>query len=310
MAIDRRHGIYGVQVHLDGVGGSTLIGGITQQEGGINSEITQEPTSGEVTTRFQAINAQNPAASFTTMAIQDALDAIGQNGLAIPLPAAPGIDFFAQKHAEGGTRAAGAVHRRYRFAEGIVIPRSLSVDHQGDASLNYDLIATFDGTNDPLVESDTITLPTGLTDNERFTIGPVTIESVLLTQIKSFQIDFGINVEVEGGDSDIFPTFVSIKTIQPVLTLTGIDVEWLKSDKIPRSGKCVTHANTKIFLRKRKCPSFVADNVAEHIKITAEGLAHVTNAFSGDPVGATIVMPMKFDGTNLPMVINTASIIS
>ena len=158
-------------------------------------------------------------------------------------------------------------------------------------------------------------LPAGLTDAERFTLGPVTIESILLAQVRRFELDFGIEVKTEGSDSDIWDTYCSIESIQPTLTLRGIDLNWWKdSGGVPLTGKAATHANTKIYLRKRAAgATFVADETAQHIKFTADGLAHIDDGFSADAnnkAEASLVLPMRYDGTNNPLVVNTASAIT
>ena len=86
------------------------------------------------------------------------------------------------------------------------------------------------------------------------------------------------------------------------------------SAKIPLTGLKVTHANTAFYLRKRAIGStFVANGTAQHIKFTAEGLATIDNAMqvSGDePSSTTLTMPLHYDGTNAPLVIDTASAIT
>ena len=248
MAVTRRYGIY--SVGFGSGGGSTLIGGITKQSLSTGSTVKGEPTAGSVYPSFQSMTAQQPGASFDTLHVAAALDACGLQGLSIA-SLTGGFNLYAQKHAEGGTRAGSGAHRQYVFNEGLVVPRSLSVDHQGDATISYDVIATYDGTNDPVVINDSVSLPTSGSDDERFTLGPVSIESVTIDHLKSLQIEFGIEVNSEGADSEVWPRFASITSVSPKITLRGVDVEWLKSANVPLAGKAATHANTTVFLRKR-----------------------------------------------------------
>lgn len=307
MTVATKHGLYGVEID------ATLIGGITNLGTRTGEEVRNEPTSGEIYARFQSLVAQKPGAEFTTLNIAAALDACGLTGVDIGGLAA-GLNLYAQKHVEGGTRAGAASHRKYTIKDGILVPRVLSVDHQGDATLRYEAVAIYDGANDPIVIADSQSLPGGLTDAQRFTIGPVTIESVSLAQVRRFELDFGLQVVSEGADSDIWDTFISIESIQPQITLRGIDVEWLKSTNIPLLGKAVTHTNTAIYLRKRAAGgTFVADGTAEHIKFTAAGLATIDTPFEadGNDAGETsLTLPLKYDGVNVPLVINTTSAIT
>lgn len=244
------------------------------------------------------------------MAVAAALDAVGLTGLAIV-----GLGFFAygQKHAEGGTRETGANHREYKIAKGIIVPTRITCDHQGDAQISYAVLATSDGVNDPVVITDGVVLPAIASDDQRFSIGKCTIAGVLLTSLRSWELDFGIDAAVEGGDSDIWPTLSSIRSIRPTLTLRGIDIEWFKAANIPLAGKLATQANTTFYLRKRLSGgSFELDASIVHIKFNAAGLVHVDQPVDGNtnaPSEANLVLVTNFDGTNAPVVIDTTSAI-
>jgi len=308
MAVARRHGLWAVEV------GSAIVGGITSHRVGTGTELVADETSGEVHNRFLGLMAQNPTAGFTTKQVSNALDQCGLLGTSLAVVS--GVKFYLQKHAEGGARTSGSNHRKLTFNEGLIYPTRLSCEHQRDAELEYALAITYDGTNDPIVVTDSSALPSGIADALRFTLGPVTIESVALTHVKRFELDFGIEVRVEGADSDIWPTFASVISVKPTLRLSGIDIEWFKAANIPLLGKVATHANTKVYLRKRSQASataYVADGTAEHVKFTAAGLAYIeepANASGQENQDVTLVMPLKYDGTNLPLVINTASAIT
>jgi len=307
MAVTRKHSLYAVQI------GSTLLGGITQQRVQTGTEVRGEATSGEVYNRTQSITAQKPSANFTTLAIATALDAVGLTG--VDIAGLSGyLNFYAQQHADGGTRAGAGSHRKYTIRKGIIVPRLLQVSHQQDATIAYDVTVTYDGVNDPITITDSVSLPTGITDAERFTLGPIRIGNIALAQARSFEIDFGITVQSEGAESSIWDTFASIVTIAPRLTLRGIDIEWFKAANIPLLGKAAIHTDTKIYLRKRASGgTYVADAVAQHISFTADGLAYidtVQDANGQDPSEVMLVMPLRYDGTNAPLVINTATTIT
>lgn len=306
MAVSTLHGMYGVQA------GSALLGGITQYSVPTGTETRGEPAGGMVYPRSVSMVAQKPRASFTTMAIVAALDALGITGKSIT-DLTGGLNFYAQLQAEGGARASGSNHRKYAINEGLVVPTTLTVDHQGDAAIAYDTLITYDGANEPIVISDAQALPGTLLDNERFTLGPVQIESVTLTHVRSIEINFGIVAATEGADSDIWDTFAYIQAMQPVITLRGVGVDWLKDANIPLGGKAATHVNTAIYLRKRSGVTYEADGSAVHVKFTVAGLATIDPAFDVDgsePGEVTLVMPLKHDGTNNPIVMNTASTIA
>lgn len=302
MSVSTLHGLYAVEA------GSAVIGGIVQCALATGTDIRADAANGEVYARNQSVIAQKVGGSFTSMAIQDALDVIPVLGKSIAALTG-GLKVYAQQHAEGGTRTTGSNHRKFTILEGLIVPRTLTVQHQQDAQLPFDILATYDGTNDPVQIADGAALPTPLVDNERFTLGKVTIGSIVFTHVRSVEIEFGINAVTEGADSDVWDTFSSIRAIAPSITIRGVDASWLKSSNVPLTGLAGTHANTSIYLRKRSAAGFVADGTAEHIKFTVDGYAVVDailDASGSEPGETAIRMPLRYDGTNAPILVNTA----
>lgn len=306
MTVSRVHTRYLVQVDWENPSVPVSIGAITQQQLRSEAEIRSEAQSGEIYRRFMSLVGRRATARFGTHQLAIALDECAQTGHIIE---EGGVNFFAQKYTEGSTPTAGANHRKYNIQEGVMVPRTLTCDHQGDAELIYECFATYDGTNAPIKETDSSALPAAIADAERFTIGPVTLETVTIDHIRRIEIDFGLSLLLVGADSDQYDTFCCVRGIAPSITLRGIDIEWLKAANIPWAGKAITHANTTIYLRKRDIDDFVADNVAEHIKFTADGLAVVETIMEegGDePAECSITLPLRYDGTNVPIVIDTS----
>ena len=158
-----------------------------------------------------------------------------------------------------------------------------------------------------------VALPSDPADNERFTIGGVTIGSVALSHFRSVEIDFGISARTLGADSDIWDTRAEIRSINPTITFRGIDVTQMKAAGIPIEGKAATHANTTIYLRKRAITGFVADGTSEHIAITGYGLAvmdDIASQSGEDNAEDSLRLECAYDGTNTPLVIDTTAAIS
>jgi hypothetical protein len=304
MGVTNRHGLYAVKI------GEVVLGGITAQNVATGTEARGEAASDEVYPQIQSIVAQKPSAGFTTLAIAAALDAVGLLGVNIA-DLTGLLVCYARKHKDGGTREPGAAHRSYTINNGILIPRTLSCEHQGDATLTYEALVTYDGTNEPVIVADSVTLPVGTANDERFSLGPVTIGGVTITSVRSLQIDFGINAVTEGADSDIWDTLVSIRNIKPTITLRGIELAWFHASGIPLTAKVATHLNTQIILRKRAAGgTFVVPETAEHISFTAAGMAYIDapmNATGEEPGEVSLMMPLIYDGTNDPVVIDTTA---
>jgi len=308
MPFTNAYGLYGVSV------GSTLLGGITNAALNTGTEVRGEASSGELYPRIKSTVAQKPSASWSTRSIAAALSAVPLLGMKIA-DLTGGLKLYAQKHEAGGTRVAGAAHKQFQVLKGLIFHGNLSAEHQGDAVINSTALITWDGTNNPIIPSESVTPPTGLTDSERFGLGPVTINGVALSAVRSMELALGINAVTEGADGEIWDRFSSIRTIAPVLTLRGIDPDWFKTTgAIPLIGGPGAHADTILYLRKRADGgTFVADGTAEHIRMTAAGLAFIETPMEvagSDSSELSLVMPLQFDGTNAPVTINTASAIT
>lgn len=291
---------------------ATALGGITRQSINLGNMVQSVPTAGAVSSRFVALYRQAPTASFQTLNIGGALDLCGYQGTSIAGLAA-GLIMYATKKAEGGTRTSGSNHRKYVFREGLVVPRTLTMNHGEDATLDYDVIATFDGSNVPVLETDSVALPTAPDDALRWTLNSATIGAEVLTGITGITIDFGLGVNVGSSDGDLYPTFCCIDTQAPKITVRGVDTLWLAAGVIPKLGLIATQANTSILLKKRTDGgTFVVDATAEHILINAAGMVVVQNAFDGsgnENATCNLEFTVNDDGTNAVLLIDTTSVI-
>jgi len=279
-----------------------VIGGITQSSVSQNVTVESEATSGEVYARIMTIKAIEPSASFTTRMVSTALTNIGVSGLSI-VTLASGVALFLNQHAIGSTRAAGSTHRKVLGASGLVVPRRLTLGLKGDAELSYDVIyLSADGSAAPVAVTDNNAFPT-VTDAERYALGTAKIGNVALGQLTQLDIDFGINAVVEQAGGEAYPTFVSIESIKPSITIGCNKASDATTALL--AGTEGTHANSIIFLRKRDDGgTFVADVTAEHIKFTAAGIAHLEQVWTASNQGAATVgirMDLKYDGTNAPI---------
>lgn len=299
----------GFNVEFDAV----VIGGINAYDLGTGTQLASEISAGNVYPEYPHLMGQQMVGTFSTIQIARALDNCGLTGTSIA-DLTTGLKYYLRKHADGSTRASGGSHNKYTIKKGIIVPTSLTCEHQGTATITFDVVITYDGSNVPIILAASQSLPAAQSDDQEFTLGPLTLESVLLDHVQQFTITFGLTPSSEGADSDIWDKYASIRTIKPSLSLTGSNPNWLADASIPLTGLRVTHANTAFYLRKYAIGStFVADGSAQHIKFTAAGLAVIDDVLqvSGEePSGTTLTMPLHYDGTNAPLTINTASAIT
>lgn len=304
------HDLYAVKI------ADALLGGIQAQNLAPNPSVSNEHSSGHLDPQFVALRGQSPTMGFSTFSIKDAIDLVGLLGYDIAANVA-GFTQYAQAHADGGTRSAGATHKSYQSLKGMLVPRTLSVDHQGDAVLTVEGVVTWDGAAAlPVIVSDAVALPAGLPgDVDRFTLGPALLGGITFTAKRSLSIDFGLGLVPEGADSDIWPTFASIRRRAPSLTLGGIDPDWFsEASGIGLEGLLANNASTSVFLRKRKLGgTFVDDATPEHIQFQMQGLVEITDgqsAQTNEPSTTSLILTAYEDDVgNPPLAVNTATAI-
>lgn len=299
-------GLYGAKFHTTAHSAASTLGGIMKQGVGVQTNVVKDPTSGEFYPRWVSITGQQYRPSLSTKAIEAALGLVGMSGLTIAADGShPGLVLYGQKQADGSSRGSGSVHRSFTIKKGVIIPTQISIDHQGDAELDLLALPTWDGTNNPVIISDTAALPTAPTDDERFTLGPITLGGVSFTGFDKLTIEFGITAKTFGAESLIWDSYARLETAMPRITLTGKHVTWYGSGFVTDTGLACTHANSKLFLKARANESsFYADNTSNHYKFTFCGLATVTDGFSAngeEPAEVSLAIDCAYDGSTIPL---------
>lgn len=293
MSLSQLHNVYAVDY-----AGTVIRARDTSQNDG--TQVIREANSGEPYARNAYLTAQNPTFEFTTPSIATALAAIGSLGAAIASGST--LVLYAQKRAEGGTRATGNSHRKYTINQGIVVPNQLSCDHQGNAQLSYSGLCTYDDSNNPVVIADDQALASLPATDDHFTLGAVSIGGTTLSAKTNVNVAFGVQVSAEGADSDIWPTSVSIEVVEAMITITTLD---LALASIGLSGQAATHANTSVVFRKRAAGGTFAGS--GDVTLTAAGLAVVDDRLRGamgNPASGGVQIHCTYDGTNAPIAVS------
>lgn len=297
---------YGVRITPSG-GSATLIGGITQQSLPLGTEITTQQTAGATYARVGTINAIKPRGMFTTYNVGTLATLLGLRGACLAGGAAPGLEMWELKYTKcGAIDVTTTPHRKLVIPNGIVIPKTIQCSHQQDATMSAEAIATYDGTNDPVLIVASQAAPTGLTDAFRFTLGAITIAGVTFAGNLDVSVDFGNNAVTDGGDSDVFDTHIEITQIVPTITIRVRDVAQFASAGLPLRGKHGEHTDTSIVLRRRVNGTASFSTDADNILITADCIANFEDVWSAQANGrgeATVKLTCLDDGTNAPIII-------
>lgn len=272
-----------------------------------------EGADGNIDPMYVAVKSQEPRMRFTTTALVTSLDLCGINGLKISSDEDDdGLEAWFQKADEGGVRATGSNHIKLTVNEGILVPRQISASHNERAELEYELIITWDGTNDPIVIATSQALEGTAAVGELFTIGEVDINGVTLEGIKEITVDFGITEFVEGADGNVWPTYTAIKERQPLITILTNEAVALSTFGI--AGVAQGATDSLIYFRKvDEGGKRVADVTEEHISIAIDEGIIQCKEISGDhneKLGTSIEIRPTYDASNAIMVFDTTAAIA
>lgn len=261
---------------------------------------------------FRGIRGQTPDASFTVNAIGQVMAAIIAGGNNYGLSLVGNTDMGYRQGEDRGTRLAlnTSNHERLRMSKAFLVWNTIEATHQQDASIACRLIACYDGTNIPVVSVGTGSLSGTPAATQFYTLGPVTINGVAVSDVQNISLASGIEIETQGGQGDPWPTYVAIKTVDPVLSITRHDKPWADYHS---SGGAIT--SLVAYLRaKDEDGDNVANGSASHIKITAtNGLILPENTSGGgnDPAVTTLRIGLRAPNSNTDILtIDTASLIT
>ena len=196
---------------------NTVIGGIRNLAANLGSQIKGEPSSGEIYARLVALYGQKPTVRFDTEDIQGGLTNCGPLGLS--LATKPLTLYGSKLLAGGGIDTTG--HVSLACALGILYPKTLTVAHQGDASMGYEaMLYNSTDSADPFTLATNAVLPTAVAF-ERWALGTCSLGGTPVTQQMNVSIDFGVRCFGEGADSNVRDQIVSIQSIEPKITVTS-----------------------------------------------------------------------------------------
>jgi hypothetical protein len=253
-------------------------------------------------------------ARFTTVDLKAALDALGVEGQLVDADGThPGVELYFRRMKQGGTRDAAnaGTHWLGTVANGIVVPRRISARSGENAALDVEVVARKNSSTAPIVFAEASNLPTHNAGADViWTIGPVVLNGTTLDGLASVDLDFGVELITERGDSDVYPTFVSVASIRPKILVRGAHID--VTTTLTEDGVYYTASQVIVYLRKRsEGGSFVADATAEHIKFTLGKCRVEPVSIDGDPKSIAFeITPWATIGSTNPLSVNTASAIT
>lgn len=283
--------------------------GIVSANAAAQTETEPEMSSGSIYADTIVTKTARPMITFTTVDIPGAITAFGLTGLCINGDVDDaGIAFYGQKQDCAGI-ATGSVHDKYTVKSAVVVPKTLSVDHRGNAQLTYDVFTrSEDGTTAPIVYAQNQALPSvPTTPLGRWTMRNMTVATVAVTGKRNISIDFGARVTAEGADSEFYDSVTSLGSLLPVVTVRGVDTGWLQTVAGLLGGSAL-HADTNLQLKRRDH----AIGTASHVILTFNGLItwdQIFNLTIDNPGEAAFQIHLNTDGTLAPIVATTGVVL-
>lgn len=295
----------GAAVYVDGV-----------QDLALNSELADQLEGGDglLYNTFGAIGSGAPMLRLTTNDVKALLDAAGFTGMLIDADEThPGVVGYCQAYANGGTRGGASVHVSATIPNGLLVPRQIELPHRGAAVVSAEAFARKNSTTAPVTFSETDSLPSIYAAvSAMWTLGPWKLGANEIPGIERVSIDPGIEIVAEAGDSDIYPTFIAIRRIQPRITIAARHVD--VTSFLTEDGLYSAAASVVGYARKRsEGGTFVADGTAEHIKFTLGKCRANWRSIGGDPKSIEIeITPYYTNAASpvLPITISTDSAIT
>jgi len=260
-----------------------------------------ESVDGKIDADYIAVGQGAPAFSLSTTMVGSCLEKIGIDALQfLAASTYTSFDCYLQKMAAGGLRASGNVHTKMTAAKGLLVPRRLSVSQGGNAEFSLDafVVSVLGSAALPVVVTANQPLPAGNPGtSELFTLGPVLLNAVQLPDVLGIDFDFGLGIEVHGGDGVPFPTWVSIGSRNPTITVRTRNTAQLTALTV--AGAALS-ADTTVYLRARKeGGTLYTDEEEEHVSlVVTAGRAEVTRVQGGVPSEAQVRIRPISDGTN------------
>lgn len=316
MSLSALHTLAAVNI-TSSVGSDVLADGIQRANITKNARQARRRPTDSVFSTYSYITAADPVIEFATAKIAHLLTTIGLKGWKIDDTGGGknGLEYYWQARDQGGDLQSGSNHMQGIASRGILIPVTIEASLDDEAArLNCRHVLGWDGTNDPIVYTDSQALPGSPAIDESFGLGPVKLNGTEIVGIQSVTIDFGFQVNARrgGGQTKPWPTFVSIISARPTLRIRFLDTAKLATYGFGATKQTAT--DSVIYLAKwEQGQDRLADATAEHISFTIdEGMFWVeeeTSDLEGDQESTLVIAP-DYDGTNDALVADYATAIT
>lgn len=232
--------------------------------------VTPYRVSGGISPSVHHVGPIDPRATITSMDVSSAM-AIS-NILTAGIYVSSGTILLPfQKRAAGSTVAGSEAHDTLSAANGLIVPRSIECQQDGDATVSLEVFfRSTDGDTNPTTQNTDQSL-TGETFDSVYSLGPASINGTTISEVLSLSVDPGITVLQTRANGGQYPDELYITQLNPTITITFRDY----SDQADNFSFGATVGTAMVaYLRKRSGASYVANGTAQHVKFTfTDGMA-------------------------------------
>ena len=274
-----------------------LLDHITDVDVSNNIEEILHSGDGAARAEFSGVLSAAPQVSFTTKGIANCLALMGTEYYAI----AAAADLYWQKYLAQGTRAGASSHIKLTINPGIVIPRTLSAEHRGEATMSCDIFAvSSDGSTDPVTVATGQSLAGTPATDEAYTIGSCLLNNADVAALQGISVDFGVTVESFGAKGLPYPQQVSVMTIAPRITVRTFDMDLMNT--FGSAGAAISAATNVVF--SQIVAGGVVNGTAKTLTVNEGRIAVQAGRASGGEAVAEVMITPTYDGTNAPLVLS------
>lgn len=208
-------------------------------------------------------------------------------------------------------------HTRCTINQGVVYWDTITLRNNDFATVDVVMVASYDGTNRPIVATGSVALPTSeLSPAVFYGVGPIQINGTLVEKIQEVTISSGMTAEPKFADNIPWPWRINLRMVEPTVTIVTETIAHLPS--IGLSGGAL-NGTTGLALYGRKFVNNtasgaqrVADATEEHLKITIPSGTYrvdTTSASGNDAAQTTIMCDVAVaDSGDSPMTFTEAAI--
>ena len=230
---------------------------------------------------FTAVNFIESVLDAQTKELQRFLDVVSPlEGLAIATGNTyTSLDAYWSKTLNLGSRTTGANHYKFNALPALVIPKKLTANQKGEATLDFDIhFESVDGITSPITFSTGVSLPTVQVADQKWTLGKGSVNGTEIDGLQSLEYDFGLSVQKDYGSGLYWPEHIFIDEQKPKLTIKALDQQLFTTIGVTGLAQGATPSD--FYLRKfSKMGVRVADATLQHIRIrvnASQGYWYIT----------------------------------